>query len=556
MKEQKSHHKNNARLKLNGSFVTRKATSANHDKKVLIELLFFSIIKLRLPPRVGALLAVVASGGGLLFGYDIGVVSGALHQLSERFSLSCPMQEMVVSSMLFGALFGSLFGGYFIDKFGRKPTIIFSSVLYLVGGIVLSASQFYRDIIVGRVIVGIAMALASSSECVYVSELAPQAIRGTLVSLNEFGITIGILLSYLVNVAFANNMLNGWRYMFGLSTIGAVLVFFCILFLPESPRYLLMKGKTMSAKSALMSIRLHNNADQTDLIDKEFENMEKNAITAASCSALFSRNLFYPYVTAFGLVMLQQLSGEPNVLFYANTILTGVGFQNDIVASLGTVSLGIAKVVATILCLLLVDKYGRRKFLLIGCSVMFISILCVSAITFHFNIEGEDLCRESNVSSSNYDNHTSTVIAPLVAATSTEASKWFALILLLVFIAAYSISFGPVTWIVLSEIFPRELRGRLFSLATSLNWTMNLIISATFLGFAESAGGLGWPFMTSAIFCVISIVFVYIIVPETKGKSLEEVTALMNRGIQCKSCWYSLFRRNESGTPLISDVSV
>ena len=475
-------------------------------------------------------LSIVASGGGILFGYDIGIVSGALEQLSTQFHLSCRNQEMVVSSMLFGALCGSLVGGYFIDRCGRKISIILSCILYFVGGIILCAAQSYNNIIGGRIVLGIAMALASSSECVYVSELAPQAIRGSLVSLNEVGITIGIMVSYLINLAFANKV-DGWRYMFGLSTVVAGIVFVCILFLPRSPRYLLMKQKDDLALSALLSIRLQNTENQKRFVMQEFEVMQNNLNEVAKCSKVCDRSLLYPIIIAAGLVILQQSTGEPNVLYYANSILVGMGFENESVV--GTVSLGVAKVLATFVCLLLVDKLGRRKFLLIGCFIMFLSIFSLSIMIFKHNIENKRICNDNitNISLGDIQN----ITTPSFSFTSSNhsVSKWLAVVLLIMFVAAYSISFGPVTWIVLSEIFPKELRGRLFSFAASLNWAVNLIISSTFLGFVEVSGGLGWPFMVNAMFGVCSLAFVYFVVPETKGKSLEEVNNTLKHGIAC-----------------------
>ena len=465
------------------------------------------------------------------------------------------MQEIVVSSVLFGALFGSLIGGFFIDKYGRRSSIIFSSLLYCIGGIVLSAAQTYPAIIIGRILLGVAMALAAASECVYVSELAPQAIRGSLVSLNEFGITFGILFSYVINVAFASNMLNGWRYMFGLSTVIAVFVLICVTFLPKSPRYLLMSGEVAQAQTALFKVRLSATEHQKQLVLQEFDSMQSSAsvTTKGSFFQLCNRLMVYPLTIAAGLVIFQQSSGEPNVLFYAKTILTAVGFHSDISATVGTVGLGVSKVVATVICLMIVDKLGRRRLLMAGCIIMFFTIFSVSIIAFQFEIEGEQICKDNDtVQFSSVQNQTASSSLPVSDALNVNSLKWFALTMLIVFVAAYSISFGPVTWIVLSEIFPRELRGRLFSFATLLNWGMNLLISSTFLGFAQSTDGLGWPFMFCAIFCIFATAFVYFIVPETKGKSLEDVTAVLNKGLQCK-CSRCFFTKTDDTALLIAE---
>lgn len=498
-----------------------------------------------------ALLSIVASGGGLLFGYDIGVVSGALEQLKVRFDLTCHEQEMVVGSMLFGATFGSLFGGFLIDKCGRKLSIIISSVMYFIGGIILASAQSYSVIIFGRVVLGLAMALAAASECVYVSELAPQTIRGSLVSLNEFGITIGILGSYVISVVFASNMENGWRYMFGLSTVAASLVFVCVLFLPKSPRYLLLNSKVQLAKSSLYSVRVRKNVNQMALVEKEFEMMEKSITSENSeHSNVCNKALLYPVLIAVGLVVFQQLSGEPNVLVYANTILTSVGFNDDIVASLGAVGLGVAKVIATVLCLLFIDRLGRKKFLIGGCIVMAVCLFILSLIVFRYDFSNTNFCNNNSSLDLNK------TFSSSAASVNDSVSKGFVVALLMLYVAAYSLSFGPVTWIILSEIFPRSLRGRLFSAATCFNWLINLLISSTFLDFAKVTGGLGWPFMINALVCILSVVFILLAVPETKGKTLEEIASLLKTGIRIKlklPVFLSL-RKDSNTVPLVSAI--
>ena len=405
------------------------------------------------------------------------------------------------------------------------------------------------------------MALAAASECVYVSELAPTRVRGRLVSLNELGITVGILFSYLINVAFAGDTLNGWRYMFGFSTLFSLLVLVCVIFLPKSPRFLLMNGKNNQAQSALYKVRLCASENEKQLILQEYQVMQTNAPNLGKknsiCSSLWNKSMLYPLTIASGLVILQQSTGEPNVLFYAQTILSAVGFHNEASATIGTVGLGVAKVVATIYGVMAVDKVGRRKLLLTGCALMLVAISSVSIIAFQFEIEGKQICTDNDTLQRNTGgNLTVTASSSVITIANDSALKWVALMLLILFVAAYSISFGPVTWIVLSEIFPRELRGRLFSFATSLNWAINLLISSTFLSFAQASGGLGWPFMLSAIFCSFSVVFVYFVVPETKDKSLEEITAVLNCNLRVKChCRYciNLFSKADDTTQLIVD---
>ena len=488
----------------------------------------FRFPKTDIPSKILFAIGIVSSGGGILFGYDIGIVSGAMHQLQQHFSLSCLEQEVMVSSLLLGALGGSLFGGYLIDRVGRKASIVSASLLFLVGAMILAGAMNYGTLLLGRIILGFAMSLSAASECVYVSEVAPAKIRGSLVSLNEFGITLGILLSYFIGLAFATNP-SGWRYMFGLSSIGGLVVCITILFLPRSPRFLLLNGKTVEAKDALTQVRTRSESFRVSL-EEEFTSMRNLPVDTSGCFSFqqqCNRKLCFPVFIGIGLVVFQQTTGEPNVLFYASTILSQLGFHSDAAAGLAAVCLGLSKVVATVVCLLFVDRLGRKVFLLIGSMVMAFTILGVAIVSFVNEVQGVYMCSTPNASNvSLAGNITGSPINPGV-----PEIKWVALMLLMIFIAAYSCSFGPVSWIILSEIFPLNVRGRLFALVTCFNWAVNLAISASFLDFAKSSQGLAGPFVTSCVFCVAATVFIYLVIPETRGKRLEEISALLDKGL-------------------------
>nr|CAB3266208.1 proton myo-inositol cotransporter-like [Phallusia mammillata] len=471
----------------------------------------------------GKLFAIgfISTGGGMLFGYDMGIVSGAIDQLQSHFNLTCTQQEMVVSFLLLGAFLGSLIGGCFIDRFGRKISIIFASLLFSIGAVILAASQTYVALLLGRLVLGFAMALSAVSECVYVSEVSPANIRGQLVSLNEFGITVGILFSYFIGLAFANNT-AGWRYMFGLSGIGGILVLVTMLFLPKSPRFLILCNKRLEAKKALASLRRYSNistcTDEFFTIEKNLPPTNSSCISVSQCS----KRLIFPIVVGAGLTVFQQSTGEPNILFYASTILKQLGFEGDTAADLGSIALGVSKVVATVFCLLFIDRWGRKKFLLAGCITIALCVFGITIIASTSKISGQNLCISTNVSTLN---------ATEIFSENQQSKKWISLILLVLVVAAYSCSFGPVTWVILGEIFPTHLRGRLFALVTSLNWATNLVISSTFLEFAKAGNGLAGPFAASTVFGLLSLLFVYFVIPETKGRSLEEVQLLMNKGI-------------------------
>ncbi|XP_069128335.1 solute carrier family 2, facilitated glucose transporter member 12-like [Argopecten irradians] len=483
------------------------------------------------------LAAVMASLGGILFGYDIGIISGAVLQLQEQFCLSCFQRELVVSIMLVGAMLGSLFGGFIIDKYGRRLTIILNAGVFLVGAFILALSTSYPLILFGRLVIGIAVAVSATGECVYISEIAPAKKRGVLVSLNELGITLGLLLAYLINFFFIQ-VDNGWRYMFGLSAIPAVVQGVGMMFLPKSPRFLMLSRQETKAQEVLMKLRGRD-------VDKEINAMklsiagELNQTCCNLCSS--TENMRGRMLIGAGLVFFQQFTGQPNVLYYAPTIFEAVGFGSHSAATLATVGLGVVKVVMTVIALLSVDKWGRRKFLLTGAVLMGIAILCLGLVTHLQNHKlQKETCMESEecVLGSNHQNllynqsHVVTNLTNPNITNSTEdtplvhgdkAGRVVAFIALMTFVAAYAIGFGPVTWLVLSEIFPSSLKGRAIGITTVLNWGTNMVVSSAFLSVIGELG-VSLTFFLFSLICVISIGFIFLFVPETKGRTLEQIS--------------------------------
>ncbi|XP_042897178.1 solute carrier family 2, facilitated glucose transporter member 12 [Parasteatoda tepidariorum] len=447
--------------------------------------------------------AVIASIGGILFGYDIGIISGALLQLKETFTLSYFEQELVVCGVLIGAFCASFFGGNVVDSFGRKAGIIISCGFFITGSVILFLSINFIMLIIGRVIVGIAISLSVTAECTYISEISPPSCRGMMVSFNEVGITTGFLIAYLMNYIFIS-MKNGWKWMFGVAILPAILQGIGVAFMPSSHHYLIAKGQIQKAREVLIHLRKSENVEEEmEAILKSMSEQKSFTYKDLFRSAFNMRSRMFLGMT---LVFLQQFSGNANVLYYAPTVFQHFGYSTDTSATLVSVGLGIVKVIATIITLLMVDRVGRRSLLLTGSVLMALSIILLG------------------------------IVGTLQHSSKTDFStRIISVISLMVFVCAYSISYGPVTWLVLSEIFPGSVRGRAVSVATCINWASNIIVSLTFLDVLN-AMGIGPVFVTYEIICFAAAIFIFFCVPETKNKSLEEINQVLTKGLLKKGC--------------------
>lgn len=499
--------------------------------------------------RVVVFASIVAAIGGLLFGYDVGIISGALLQLEREWSLDCWQQQMVVSLMLVGALAASCVGGLVVDKIGRKWTIILNSVVFVVGATVLTLSYSVPVLMSGRVIVGFAVSLSAISECIYISEIAPPDKRGMLVGLNELGITIGFLLAYTMNYVFAD-IPNGWRYMFIASAVPAIIQMLGMFRLPPSPHYLILRKKDHKAEKVLSDLRGKPDVRQ------ELTNIRiaLDAERDQSCWELFSKkDMKYRMLVATGLVLFQQFTGQPNVLYYASVIFKSAGFCSEKDATFASVILGIIKLGATVVSMLLVDKAGRRVFLVLGAVLMAISITGLGAVAYVYPQQFQiGLCSDRSQMAMTA---TTTVATPvgnhsvaiqnfhmfpekLIADDGIQlcpsdddgflhdqysnVAKWCSLTFLMIYVASYSVGFGPVTWLVLSEIFPTSIKGRAVAASSVLNWGANILISATFLDVTNYIS-VGTTFVVYGVLCIFSVVFVLLVIPETKNKSLTQL---------------------------------
>ncbi|XP_067163620.1 solute carrier family 2, facilitated glucose transporter member 10 [Apteryx mantelli] len=527
--------------------------------------------------------ATVSLLGGLIFGYELGIISGALLQLQIDFHLSCFKQEVLVSSLLIGALLASLVGGILIDRHGRRRAILVSNLVLLFGSLILTLARSFIGLVIGRMTVGFAISVSSMACCIYVSEMVAAHQRGLLVSLYEAGITVGILLSYALNYIFAD-VAEGWRYMFGLAIAPTAMQFLSILFLPVNP----VKLNSWDSDSQKDLIQLQTTEDRE--VAKREPYKEKHY----SFLDLFRTrdNMRNRTLVGLGLVLFQQFTGQPNVLGYASKIFHSVGFQSNSSAILASVGLGAIKVVATLVAMVFADKAGRRVLLIAGCVAMAISVTTIGLTSCTVPLAMARDCKaatDPNASHS-YTQH------PLMPASSrapvsrfppalgagrsqagpgsaatrgaqsrgvvTDSShiqkvdlagqseketvgstgspvsgvpftehmvlNWITLLSMMAFVSAFSIGFGPMTWLVLSEIYPAGIRGRAFAFCNSFNWAANLLISLSFLDLIDAIG-FSWMFLLYGLMGVMAVIFIYLFVPETKGQSLEEIDQQFSR---------------------------
>ncbi|KAM5245865.1 LOW QUALITY PROTEIN: solute carrier family 2, facilitated glucose transporter member 10 [Ctenodactylus gundi] len=505
------------------------------------------------PPPVLLLCASVSLLGGLTFGYELAVISGALLPLQLDFGLSCWEQELLVGSLLLGALLASLVGGILIDRYGRKRAILGSNLLLLAGSLSLGLARSLPWLVLGRSVAGFAIALSSVACCIYVSELVGPRQRGVLVSLYETGVTVGILLSYALNYALASAPW-GWRHMFGWAAAPALLQSLSLLFLPAGAE------ETVEHKDLILLQR--GKATKMDPGRPRYTFLD-----------LFKArdNMRGRTTVGLGLVLFQQLTGQPNVLSYASTIFRSVGFREGSSAVLASMGLGVVKVAATLTAMGLVDRVGRRALLLAGCGLMALSVTGIGLVSFAVPMDSGSSC----LATPNATRHTglpggtglleepsppplpttrgdqlepilsaskqtrsqpgagASAVTPMPAWSASSSMppgpvpehtllRWTALICLMAFVSAFSFGFGPVTWLVLSEIYPGEVRGRAFAFCNSFNWAANLFVSLSFLDLI-GAIGLSWTFLLYGLTAVLGLGFVYLFVPETKGQSLAEI---------------------------------
>ena len=431
-------------------------------------------------------IAAVAALGGLLFGYDTGVISGALLFIRQVMSLSPTMQGVVVAIALAGAAVGAAMAGQLSDRAGRRRVILGAGVLFIAGAVISALAPNVILLLLGRFLVGLAIGVASMLTPLYLAEISPARDRGAIVSLNQLCITGGILVSYLVGFALAGAS-GGWRWMLALGALPGIILSAGMLFLPESPRWLAGHGRMRDAEAVLRHLR--GTADVSGELNTLRTDIAHEGWQLANASELLAPRLRRPLVIGIGLAMFQQITGINTVIYFAPTIFQSAGLSSAATAILATAGVGAVNVIMTIVSIRLIDRLGRRQLLFWSLGGMALTLFVLSG-AFHAGVSGQ--------------------------------LAWVAIISVAAYVGFFAIGLGPVFWLLIAEIFPLALRGRAMSLAAVANWSFNLIVAATFLDLVGAFGSAG-AFLVYAVLSVVALVFVARLVPETKGRSLEQI---------------------------------
>ncbi|XP_051544746.1 proton myo-inositol cotransporter-like [Myxocyprinus asiaticus] len=535
-------------------------------------------------------LAVFSAIGGFLFGYDTGVVSGAMLLLKRDMNITAMWQELLVSGTVAAAAVSALFGGFLNGLFGRRVCILLASFTFSVGGIVLGSAPNKEVLLVGRLIVGVGQGIASMTVPVYIAETSPPHLRGRLVTINTLFITAGQFTASLIDGAFSYMKHEGWRYMLGLAVVPALLQFLGFLFLPESPRWLIQKGLTQKARRVLSQIRGNQNIDdEYDTVKSSIEEEEKDCGGEGS---VIWRMLTYPparraLIMGCGLQMFQQLSGINTVMYYSATILQMSGVRDDKLAIWLVTVTAFTNFLFTLLGVWLVERVGRRR-LILGSIFGTVLSLCVLSVGFLLSAQHSPPItlhlKDPTTPNSScttylscepcildpgcgfcYEENSTAVLAsscvPVNPASTERAAwgkcsnsshvadsniwaynfcptsySWVVLLGLVLYLACFAPGMGPMPWTVNSEIYPLWARSTGNACSAGVNWTFNVLVSLTFLHMAQYLTYYGAFFLYSSL-ALVGFFFIYGCLPETKGRRLEEIESLFEN--QLCSCGIS-----------------
>jgi len=454
------------------------------------------------------LVCLVAALGGFLFGFDTAVISGTISLVTRDFGLDAVSEGWFVSCALLGCIIGVVISGKLSDKFGRKIVLILSAFLFLISALGCMYAGSFSSLIVFRLIGGIGIGVASMVSPLYISEFAPSRLRGTMVSLYQLALTIGIVTAYFTNAYLAKHAGDNaslidtktilsqevWRAMLGLGALPALIFLLSLFVVPESPRWLLSRGRRDSA------IRILTKIDGTAAAKKELEAFDAQQINGDDSSLKTLFRPVYRKALWIGLLLpfLSQVCGINAVIYYGPRILEQAGFTLNNALG-GQVTIGLINVLFTFVAIFTVDKWGRKPLLYIGIGGAVVSLVIIGLL-FQFGV---------------------------------TSGPWI-LIFILAFIACFAFSFGPVCWVVIGEIFPNGIRGKAMSLATLTLWIGNFLVGQLTPVMLQGLGS-SWTFWIFAICCSPALYLTWKLIPETKGRSLEEIDAYWQQDLKSTS---------------------
>jgi sugar porter (SP) family MFS transporter len=463
-------------------------------------------------PFIIYVIAIIAAMGGLLFGFDTGVISGAIPFFQQDFRIDDSFVEIITSAGLVGAILGAAFSGKLTDRIGRRKIILGAAIIFIVGAIGSGIASGVWILVIARLALGVAIGVSSYTVPLYLAEISPAKIRGALVSCFQLMVAIGILLSYLSDLYFADEAdITCWRPMFYVGAIPAIILFIGIIFLPETPRWLFSKGRSDESLKILKRIE---GVESAEISFRQIqEEVKKSSSEKTEWKELWKPWLRTPLIIAVGIMFFQQFVGINTVIYYSPKIFLMAGFDGAVAAIWASVGVGVVSLLYTLVSVYFMDRLGRRKLYFIGMTGMVVSLFLLG-LCFAFH------------------------------STLSAGYQWVYIICMLCYVAFFAISIGPLGWLIISEVFPQKVRGLGASLGSLSVWFFNAAVAFTFFKIirlltvpgteimvnGENLGNPAGAFWFYGIIAVAGLIWGYHFIPETKGVSLEKIEDFWRKG--------------------------